>query len=113
MGNGVVRTVNDGVVTLAANGCTFTYHRPRPGIVFIRISGPDKGQFGRAPLDEMADDLARYAPIEVFVSVDERVAAAVPVQEAWTEWFSEHRSELKSVSILARSKYMHFTAEVA
>lgn len=34
------------------------------------------------------------------------------MQEAWTEWFSGHRSALKSVSILTRSKLMHFTAEV-
>jgi hypothetical protein len=44
--------------------------------------------------------------------MDEAAGANLPVQEAWTEWFSQSRSALKSVSILARSKFMHFTAEV-
>lgn len=77
--------LEDGSVRLTSERCSFIYLRPRPGVVFLRIIGQDEGEFGTTPMDEL---------------------------RAWTEWFSGHRSELESVSILTRSKFMHFTAEV-
>jgi hypothetical protein len=105
-------TLEDGSVRLESERCRFTFQRPRPGVVFLRIEGLDKGEFGSAPMDELREDLRRYAPIELFVEMDVSSGAALPVQEAWTDWFSANRSDLKSVSILASSKFMHFTAEV-
>jgi hypothetical protein len=104
--------LEDGSVRLSSEQCAFTYHRPRSGVVFLRITGIDKGEFGSAPMDELRGDLSRYAPVELFIEMDDSTGANLPVQEAWTEWFSHNRSALKSVSILARSKFMHFTAEV-
>ncbi len=104
--------MEDGAVRLSSERCSFIYQRPRPGVVFIRIIGQDKGEFGTAPMDELREDIRRYAPVELFFEMDESTGANLPVQEAWTEWFSDNRSALKSVSILTRSKFMHFTAEV-
>ena len=105
-------TLEDGAVRLASERCRFTFRRPRPGVVCLLIEGHDRGEFGTTPMDEMREDLSRYAPVEMFIEMDDTTGAVVPVQEAWTEWFSENRSALKSVSMLTRSKYMHFTAEV-
>jgi hypothetical protein len=105
-------TLEEGSVRLSSEQCSFTYQRPRPGVVFIRIVGNDKGEFGTAPMDELREDISRYAPIELFFEMDEATGANLPVQEAWTEWFNHNRPALKSVSILTRSKFMHFTAEV-
>ncbi|WNG41191.1 hypothetical protein F0U61_51430 [Archangium violaceum] len=104
--------LEDGAVRLSSERCSFTYQRPRPGVVSILIVGNDKGEFGTAPMDELREDIRRYAPVELFFEMDEVTGANLPVQEAWTEWFSANRSALKSVSILTHSKYMHFTAEV-
>ncbi|WNG62019.1 hypothetical protein F0U59_50445 [Archangium gephyra] len=106
-------TLEDGSVRLSGERCSFTYHRPRPGVVFMRIVGNDKGEFGTAPMDELREDLSRYAPIELFIEMDEITGANLPVQEAWTAWFSTHRPALKSASILTRSKYMHVSVEIA
>jgi hypothetical protein len=105
-------TLEDGSVRLSSEQCSFTYQRPRPGVVFMRIVGNDKGEFGTAPMDELREDISRYSPIELFIEMDESTGANLPVQEAWTGWFSTYRPALKSVSILTRSKFMHFTAEV-
>ena len=104
--------LEDGTVRLSSMRCRFTYRRLRPGVVFLLIEGQDRGEFGTAPMDELREDLSRYAPVEMFIEMDDTTGAIVPVQEAWTGWFSENRSALKSVSMLTRSKYMHFTAEV-
>jgi hypothetical protein len=105
-------TLEDGSVRLVSEQCSFFYQRPRPGVVFMRIVGTDKGEFGTAPMDELREDIRRYAPIEMFIEMDEITGANLPVQEAWTGWFSRNRPALKSVSILTRNKFMHFTAEV-
>jgi hypothetical protein len=104
--------LKDGAVRLSNERCTFVYRRLRPGVVLLTISGHDKGEFGTAPMDELREELSRYAPVELFIEMTDTSGATVPVQESWTEWFSAHRSALKNVSILAHSKYMHFTAEV-
>ena len=105
-------TLKDGSVRLRSLKCSFTYFRLRPGVVLMRIEGDDSGEFGTAPMDELREDLNRYAPVEFFVEMLPTAGARLPVQEAWTEWFSQNRAALKSVSILTRSKFMYFTAEV-
>ena len=108
------RDETDGVVRIWDETCSFTYWRPRPGVVYLRIEGKDRGQFGRVPLDELRMDLRRYAPVELFVDThDPLVSANVEVQDMWTEWFRDNRSALKTVSMLVQSNYMHFTAELA
>jgi hypothetical protein len=104
--------LSDGTVSLKSGKCEFRYHRPRPGVVLIGIAGHDTGQFGTATMDELREDVVRYAPIELFIDMGAAHGPVLPVQEAWTDWFSHHRSALKSVSMLTRSKYMHVTAEI-
>jgi hypothetical protein len=104
--------LQDGTVRLKSAKCSFTFYRLRPGVVLLRIEGDDSGEFGTAPMDELREDLSRYAPVEFFIEMLPTTSARLQVQEAWTEWFSQNRSALKSVSMLTRSKYMHFTAEV-
>jgi hypothetical protein len=106
-------TLEDGTVRLTGERCSYTYQRPRPGVVFVRLAGDDKGEFGNAPRDELRGDISRYAPIELFFEMDESTGANLPVQEAWTEWFSSHRPALKSVNVLTHSKFMHITVEIA
>jgi hypothetical protein len=103
----------DGAVRIWNEKASFTYHRPRPGVVLVIISGSDNGQFGFVTLDEMREDLSRYAPCELFVDTVEARGVQMPVQELWTEWFSNHRPALKSVNVLVGGKFMHITVEVA
>ncbi|QRN98016.1 hypothetical protein JRI60_02780 [Archangium violaceum] len=104
--------LENGSVRLSGDRCSYTYQRLRPGVVFIRMQGDDKGELGDAPRDELREDIRRYAPIELFFEMDESTGTNLPVQEAWTEWFSRNRPVLKGVNVLTRSKFMHFTAEV-
>ena len=105
-------TLEEGAIRLSSGPCSFTFWRPRPGVVIMRIMGTDHGEFGTAPMDELREDIRRWAPIELFIEMADSAEARLPVQDAWTDWFNTHRAALKSVSILTRSKYMHFTAEV-
>ncbi|PTL76759.1 hypothetical protein [Vitiosangium sp. GDMCC 1.1324] len=106
-------TLEDGAVRLSSERCSYTFRRLRPGVVYIRLTGDDRGEFDNAPRDELREDLRRYAPVELFFEMDETTGANLPVQDAWTEWFSHHRPALNSVSVLTRSKYMHISVEMS
>jgi hypothetical protein len=103
----------DGTVRIADERCSFTFWRPRPGVVLLRIEGIDQGQFGSLPQDELRGDVVRYAPIELFVETGGGVMTPSPlVQEQWAEWFRDNRPALKAIHFLAGGKYLQFTAEV-
>ena len=107
------RNDGDGTVQLECEGCTFTYMRPRPGVVYLVIRGKDRGQFAEAAMHELEHDLDRWPPVELYVDTSLAGGVVTEVSEAWSGWFKDHRAELKSVSILVRSRFMHLTVEVA
>jgi hypothetical protein len=105
--------LKDGSVRLRAAKASFMFYRLRPGLVLVCAEGHDRGELGWAPMDELSQDLSRFAPIELFidgVGVDGVTAAA---SDKWTQWLSENRASIKSCNILVRSKFMHITIEVA
>lgn len=102
-----------GGVTLRAERCAFHYSRPRPGALEIRIEGVDNGQFGTAPLDEIAVALVRDRPLELFVDASAASMPAVSVSRDWTRFFSLNRKDLKRVSVLVSSRSLELTVEIA
>src|SRR5688500_12333245 len=89
--------LTDGTVVLASERCAFHFSRPRAAIVVVRIIGNrlDTGELGSAPMDELAGDLARAAPIELFIDASQAAGAIVAVQEDWAGWFARHRASLR------------------
>jgi hypothetical protein len=98
---------------LSADGCCFTYSRPRPGVLVVAISGHDRGQFGTGTLDEISLALKRDRPLELFIDAREAVAAAVSVSDDWTRYFSTNRSDFTRVHVLAGSKVVQLTVAIA
>jgi hypothetical protein len=110
----VVREVtSDGAVRLAADGCTFLYRRPAPGVLVVTISGLDGGQFGTTTLDEITAALSREKSLELFVDAREAVGAAVSVSDDWTRFFASHQQELRRVHVLVGSKVVYLTIAMA
>jgi hypothetical protein len=102
-----------GDVRLSAGDCTFLYHRPRPGVLQVTISGYDTGQFGTSTLDEINNAINREGAIELFVDAREAYGAAVSVSDEWTRFFSMNRENLKRVHILVGSKVVYLTVAIA
>jgi hypothetical protein len=103
----------DGTTVLSADGCVFSYRRPRPGTLVVTISGHDRGQFGTATLDEISLALKRDRPLELFVDAREAVGAAVSVSDEWTRYFATNRSDFTTVHVLAGSKVVKLTVAIA
>ena len=103
----------DGSVVLRAGRGTFHFKRLRPGALEIRIEGVDNGQFGSAPLDEIALALVRERPLELFVDASAASMPAVGVSREWTRFFTLNQNDLKRVSVLVSSKSVELTIAIA
>src|SRR5262249_38633522 len=79
----------------------------------VNAGGLDRGELGWAPMDELREDLTRFAPIELFIDGADVNGVTAAASDKWTEWLSQHRASIKRCNILVRSKFMHVTIEVA
>lgn len=102
-----------GVVRLSCGEASFTYSRPRPGRLLVKISGMDKGQFGPATLDEITAALDREGSLELFVDARDAAGATASVSDEWTRFFSVQRARLHRVHVLAGSKAVKLTVAIA
>jgi hypothetical protein len=93
--------------------CTFRFERIAPGVLEIVIDGIDNGQFGTAPLDQIALALVRERPLEIFIDAGAASMPAVSVSREWTRFFSLNRKDLKRVSVLVSSRSVELTVAIA
>ncbi len=107
------RTHPDGTTELAAAGLRFVYQRPRPGVLLMRIHGDDRNQLGDAPFAELDAELARHPALDLFVDTAASPGAISEVREAWTDWLRRNRHRLARVTILAATRYLEVTINVA
>lgn len=103
----------NGSVRMTSGESAFEFARPKLGVLVVAITGYDKGQFGTAPLDEIASVLRIAAPLELFVDARDAVGATVRVSEDWTAFISRHRTNLTHVHVLAGSKMVELTVAIA
>ena len=84
--------------------------RPAAGIVLLRFSGWDAGEFGDAPMLELAKDLINDARIELFIDVWDVKGASIEVSGDWSQWLGKHKLSFKHISMLTGSRYIQVTA---
>ncbi|QIF05019.1 hypothetical protein [Roseimicrobium sp. ORNL1] len=90
--------------------CTLTIRRPVAGVVHAVFKGPDVGEFGDAPFQELALDVGHLAPVEIFIDAREVPAASLEVSADWAHWMSAHRDRIQRLNILCGSKFIELTA---
>jgi hypothetical protein len=80
------------------------------GVVVLRISGTDIGEFGDAPMLAMSDYLSEHGAIELFIDAREVRGASIEVSGEWAAWLSDHREQLRDISMLTGSRFIEVTA---
>jgi hypothetical protein len=111
---GFSRTIQaDGSIRLATQQGSFTFVRPRPGVLVVTIAGHDSGLFGSATLDEITQTLHRERPITLFFDTRETLSVAPAVRDDWTRFLSSNRAHLNAVHVLTGSKAVHLSVAVA
>lgn len=106
-------TLPDGTLRLSAGKCLFEFSKPGPSVLLVRISGRDVGQFGPSVFEEVRLHFSGTGALELFVDATEADGPTTEVSQAWTRFFNREAPNLKRVSILAVSKFVHLTVSIA
>lgn len=91
--------------------CTFVIERPARGIVVLRISGHDVGEFGDEPMRELERHIGEEGVIELFIDARNTEGATIDVSSDWAQWLGAHRAACERISMLTGSRFVQLTAE--
>jgi hypothetical protein len=91
--------------------CNLLIEQSSNGVILLRISGTDIGEFGNAPMTALNDLVTGSGPIELFVDARDVRGASIEVSGEWAGWLSAHKEVLTSVTMLTGSRFINVTAE--
>ena len=90
--------------------CRLAIERPAVGIVVVKLSGWDAGEFGDLPMRELAADLLQDRLIQLFIDAREVKGASIEVSGEWARWLAGNRTHFQHVSMLTGSSFIQLTA---
>jgi hypothetical protein len=90
--------------------CRLAIDRPATGIVVVKLSGWDAGEFGDLPMRELARDLVADRPIELFIDARDVKGASIEVSGEWARWLATNRAHFQHISMLTGSRFVQLTA---
>ncbi|MEO8371743.1 MAG: hypothetical protein ABI806_21320 [Candidatus Solibacter sp.] len=82
--------------------------RDYAGVVVMKISGTDIGEFGDAPMLELAKCVAGA---ELFIDARDVRGASIEVSGEWAEWLRAHKTHLRGINMLTGSRFVEVTAD--
>jgi hypothetical protein len=91
--------------------CDLRIERLSEGVVVLRISGTDVGEFGAAPMRTLNDWLDRSGKIDFFIDAREVRGASISVSAEWASWLNSHKEVLRTVTMIPGSRFVQMTAE--
>jgi hypothetical protein len=83
--------------------------RPGPGVVVLRLSGWDTGEFGDAPMKEVAKAFDER-PIRLFIDARAAKGASIDVSNDWALWLRVNRARFAQICMLTGSPFIQLTA---
>ena len=99
-----------GIVQFAGVHCTLSV-RDYSGVVVMSISGTDIGEFGDAPMLELAKCVDGAGPVELFIDARDVRGASIEVSGEWAEWLRAHKAHLRGINMLTGSRFVEVTAD--
>ena len=84
--------------------------RPAAAVVVLRLTGWDTGEFGDAPMKEIAKDFGA-APLQLFIDARAVKGASIDVSNEWALWLRANRTRFAPVSMLMCAPFVQLTAK--
>ena len=84
---------------------------PAQGVVLLRISGRDVGEFGHEPIEAVERLLGEEPSAFFFVDARDTQGVSIDVSNAWAQWLLNNRDRLNRVHMLVGSQFIRITAE--
>ena len=91
--------------------CNLSLQQYPPGVVVLRISGSDVGEFGEAPMATLNGWLSGSEPIDFFIDAREVQGASMEVSSEWANWLRQHKAQLRTITMLTGSHFIRVTAD--
>lgn len=91
--------------------CKLTIETFSTAVVALRISGTDIGEFGDAPMRELAQLLKKAQPIQLFIDARQVRGASIDVSAEWAAWLRSHKEQLREINMLTGSRFVEVTAD--
>ena len=91
--------------------CTLAIERFSRGVVVLRISGTDVGEFGEAPMLALNEWFPGTDPVEFFIDARHVRGASIDVSGEWARWLGSQKMKLRTVTMLTGSRFVQITAE--
>ena len=103
----------DGCLCLHTPSCRYTLVRLRPGTLYMKITGKETGELGRAPLGEVAAEAALHPPLRLFVDMSGLSYVADSVSNDWTAWFKANQHAVRRIDVLAPEVFVRLVVAVS
>jgi hypothetical protein len=106
-----MQTVNYTEIRFDGLHCQLAIRLFAGGVVVLRISGTDVGEFGEAPMRQLNERFPAGESIRLFVDARDVRGASIEVSGEWARWLRAHKIQLSEVSMLTGSRYVQVTAD--
>jgi hypothetical protein len=80
------------------------------GVVNMRISGRDVGEFGTAPLEKLDTIVAAERELKLYIDARDSQGASLEVSGDYANWLRRNKATLKTITMLTGSKMIELTA---
>lgn len=99
------------IIQFDSTHSTLTIETPAPGIVLLKITGYDIGEFGNSPMKEIEKVLTESRMTDLFIDARETKGASIEVSAEWARWLAKFQSRLGHIHMLTGSRYIQMTAK--
>ena len=89
--------------------CRLGVEAPAAGIVVVRLTGWDVGEFGAAPMQEI--DRHMQPGLQLFIDARQVKGATVDVSNDWALWLRANRDRFAHISMLTGGPFVQLTAK--
>jgi len=90
--------------------CGLTIRSFPGGVVVLKISGTDVGEFGDRPMSELKECVQRTEAVRLFIDARDVRGASMNVSGGWAEWLCTNKTHFQNISMLTGSRYVEITA---
>ena len=90
--------------------CNLTIQQFSGGLVVLKISGSDVGEFGDAPLLALTEWLTGTDSVDLYIDARDVQGASIEVSSEWAGWLAANKARLRGVGMLTGSSLIHVTA---
>jgi len=98
-------------VSYEGRHCKLSIQQSGRGVVVIRVTGTDVGEFGNSPMQDLKTWLQDAGAVNLFIDARNARGPSIDVSCEWAKWLKANRVQLSDISMLTGSRFVQVTAD--